>query len=110
MLKGKGVSNGIGFGKVVIIKDQDRTIEKRIVENPEQEMAKFKQAFDQVKEETKEIVSKLSGTEQEIMQAYLMIMEDPTLITETENAIQNLKYCAEYAALMEHKLRNTSFA
>ena len=97
MLKGKGVSNGIGFGKVVIIKDQDRTIEKRIVENPEQEMAKFKQAFDQVKEETKEIVSKLSGTEQEIMQAYLMIMEDPTLITETENAIQNLKYCAEYA-------------
>lgn len=97
MLKGKGVSNGIGFGKVVIIKDQDRTIEKRIVENPEQEMTKFKQAFDQVKEETKEIVSKLSGTEQEIMQAYLMIMEDPTLITETENAIQNLKYCAEYA-------------
>lgn len=97
MLKGKGVSNGIGFGKVVIIKDQDRTIEKRIIENPEQEMTKFKQAFDQVKEETKEIVSKLSGTEQEIMQAYLMIMEDPTLITETENAIQNLKYCAEYA-------------
>lgn len=97
MLKGKGVSNGIGFGKAVIIKDQDRTIEKRIVENPEQEMTKFKQAFDQVKEETKEIVSKLSGTEQEIMQAYLMIMEDPTLITETENAIQNLKYCAEYA-------------
>lgn len=31
------------------------------------------------------------------MQAYLMIVQDPTLITETENIIKNDKYNVEYA-------------
>ena len=97
MLKGKGVSTGIGFGKIVILKNEEKVIEKRIVENPEAEMQKFKQAFNQVIKETEEMVSKLSGTELDIMQAYLMIMQDPSLISETENAITNLSYSAEYA-------------
>lgn len=97
MLKGKGVSTGIGFGNIVILKNQERTIEKRTIEDAENEMQRFKQAFNQITKETEEMVSTLSGTELEIMQAYLMIMQDPTLISETENAIQNLKYCAEYA-------------
>ncbi len=97
MLKGKGVSTGIGFGKIVILKNEEKVIEKRTVENPEAEMQKFKQAFNQVIKETEEMVSKLSGTELDIMQAYLMIMQDPSLISETENAITNLNYSAEYA-------------
>lgn len=97
MLKGKGVSTGIGFGKIVILKNEEKVIEKRTVENPEAEMQKFKQAFNQVIKETEEMVSKLSGTELDIMQAYLMIMQDPSLISETENAITNLSYSAEYA-------------
>ena len=97
MLKGKGVSTGIGFGKIVILKNEEKVIEKRTVENPEVEMQKFKQAFNQVIKETEEMVSKLSGTELDIMQAYLMIMQDPSLISETENAITNLNYSAEYA-------------
>ena len=39
----------------------------------------------------------MSGTEADIMQAYVMIMQDPSLISETENAIKNSKYNAEYA-------------
>ena len=97
MLKGKGVSTGIGFGKIVILKNEEKVIEKRTVENPEAEMQKFKQAFNQVIKETEEMVSKLSGTELDIMQAYLMIMQDPSLISETENAITNLNYSAEFA-------------
>ena len=97
MLKGKGVSTGIGFGKIVILKNEEKVIEKRTVENPEAEMQKFKQAFNQVIKETEEMVSELSGTELDIMQAYLMIMQDPSLISETENAITNLNYSAEYA-------------
>ena len=34
MLKGKGVSTGIGFGNIVILKNQERQIEKKIVEDP----------------------------------------------------------------------------
>lgn len=97
MLKGKGVSTGIGFGNIIVLKNENKIIEKRIVENPNMEMQKFQEAFKKVLKETEEMVEKLSGTELEIMQAYLMIMQDPTLISETESAINNLNYCAEYA-------------
>lgn len=97
MLKGKGVSTGIGFGKIVVLKNEEKVVEKKVVENPEEEMQKFKQAFNQVVKETEEMIEKISGTELEIMQAYLMIMQDPSLIAETENAITNLNYSAEYA-------------
>lgn len=97
MIRGKGVSAGIGFGKIVVLKNQERRIEKKTVENPKKEMKKFKEALKQVTEETEEIVNTTKGTEKEIMNAYLMIMQDPTLTAETENAITNLNYSAEYA-------------
>ena len=97
MIRGKGVSTGIGFGTIVVLKNQERQIEKKTVEDPEKEMKRFKEALEQVTKETEEIVNTSSGTEKEIMSAYLMIMQDPTLTTETENAITNLNYSAEYA-------------
>ena len=42
-------------------------------------------------------MEKSSGTEKEIMTAYLMLVQDPTLTIETENLIKNSKYNAEYA-------------
>ena len=97
MLKGKGVSTGIGFGKIVVLKNDERKIEKQIVKNPELEMQKFQEAFEQVTKETEEMIKTLSGTELEIMEAYLMIMQDSSLTAETENAIKTLNYNAEYA-------------
>ncbi len=97
MLNGKGVSNGVGFGNIVILKNEDRVIEKKIVEDSNNEMKRFKEALEKVTKETEEIVNSISGTEQEIMNAYLMIMQDPSLTVETENAITNLNYSAEYA-------------
>ena len=35
MLKGKGVSNGIGIGSVVVLKKEERVIEKKTVKNAE---------------------------------------------------------------------------
>ena len=97
MIRGKGVSTGIGFGTIVVLKNQERQIEKKTVEDSEKEMKRFKEALEQVTKETEEIVNTSGGTEKEIMSAYLMIMQDPTLTTETENAITNLNYSAEYA-------------
>ena len=97
MLKGKGVSNGVGFGNIAILKHEDRIIEKKIVENPENEMKRFKEALNEITKETQEIADSITGTEKEIMSAYLMIMQDPSLTMETENAINNLNYSAEYA-------------
>ena len=97
MLKGNCVSSGIAFGNVIILKNEKRDISKTIVENVENELNKFKNAYNSVIKETEEMIKKLSGTELEIMQAYLMIMQDPSLIQETENLINNSKYNAEYS-------------
>ena len=97
MLKGQGVSNGIGFGNAIILENEEIKVTQFKIENPEKEIEFFYDAFNKVIEETKEIISKLSGTEADIMQAYLTIMQDPSLITETINMIQNDKYNAGYA-------------
>ena len=97
MIKGKGISKGIGFGKVFIFEKRKRKIKKVIVENSENELEKFKTALNKVEKEIEETIQQSSGTEKEIMNAYLMILKDPTLVIETENLIKNLKYNAEYA-------------
>ena len=97
MIKGKGISKGIGFGKIFILEKRDRKIQKKNVENAEDELKKFKEALNEVEKEIEEIIQQSSIKEKEIMNAYLMILKDPTLIIETENLIKNFKYNAEYA-------------
>lgn len=97
MIKGNGVSTGVGFGNVVILKNEERKIEKKTVKDSDAEMDRLKKAIEEVIKETEEIVNKATGTEKEIMSAYLMILQDPALIQETENGIKDLKYSAEYA-------------
>lgn len=99
MLKGKGVSTGIGFGNIVVLKKVERKIEKKTIEDEqvEQELWRVHKALEEVINETEMQMKNMSGTEADIMQAYVMIMQDPSLISETENAIKNSKYNAEYA-------------
>ncbi len=99
MLKGKGVSTGIGFGNIVVLKKVERKIEKKTIESEqvEYELERLHEALKQVINETEMQMKNISGTEADIMQAYVMIMQDPSLISETENAIKNSKYSAEYA-------------
>ena len=99
MLKGKGVSSGIGLGNVVVLKKVERNVDKKTIENEqiEQELERLHMALNEVAGETEAQLKNISGTEADIMQAYLMIVQDPTLITETENIIKNDKYNVEYA-------------
>ena len=99
MLKGKGVSNGIGFGNIVVLKKVERKIEKKTIESEqvEHEVERLHEALNQVINETEIQMKHITGTEADIMQAYIMIMQDPSLISETENAIKNSNYNAEYA-------------
>ena len=91
MIKGKGISDGIGLGKAVILKNQDIKPEKIQNQDIVSEKETFYQAIHAVEEETKKLISKLSGTEKEIMQAYLMILQDPTLVQETVEIIEKEK-------------------
>lgn len=99
MLKGKGVSTGVGFGNIVVLKKVERKIEKKTIESKqvEQELERLHEALNQVIDETETQMKNMSGTEADIMQAYVMIMQDPSLISETENAIKNSHYNVEYA-------------
>ena len=99
MLKGKGVSSGIGLGNVVVLKKVERNVEKKAIDNEqvEHELERLNMALNEVAGETEAQLKNITGTEADIMQAYLMIVQDPTLITETENIIKNDKNNVEYA-------------
>ena len=97
MITGKGVSIGIGFGNTIILKNEERKIEKKTVDDLKAEMDKLEKALEDVTKETEEIVNKATGTEKDIMSAYLMILQDPALVEEAKKGIKDLKYNAEYA-------------
>lgn len=98
MLKGKGVSKGIGIGHTKVLKHEEVKLTDFKVEDKENELNYFKKCLNNVIEDTKKVLEKLSGTEADIMNAYLMILQDPTLTEETERLIQEDGYNAGYAA------------
>ena len=96
MLKGMGISDGIGIGKVIILNDEDIKPEKIRTDDIEQEKKIFMSAIQSVKNETEELIKKLNGTEKDIMEAYLMILQDDTLVQETIGIIEQEKCNAAY--------------
>lgn len=98
MVKGKGVSKGIGIGHTKVLKNEEVKLTDFKVEDKENELSYFKKCLNNVIEDTREVLEKLSGTEADIMNAYLMILQDPTLTVETERLIQEDGYNAGYAA------------
>ncbi len=97
MLKGNGVSKGIGIGHTQVLKDEEVKLTDFKVEDRENEFKFFKKCLNEVIEDTKKVTEKLSGTEADIMNAYLMILQDPTLTSETERLIKEDGYNAGYA-------------
>lgn len=97
MIKGKGVSEGVGLGKVIVLKNEDIKPEKIRIEDVMAEKEVFYQAVHAVEIETEELINRLSGTEKDIMQAYLMILQDPTLIQEIVKIMEEENCNAAYA-------------
>lgn len=97
MLKGTGISEGIGIGKAIILKNEKIEPKKVKIDDTNLEKEKFYKALDEVKKEIEEIVEKNSGTKKEIMEAYLMILQDPMLIEETIKIIETENSNSDYA-------------
>lgn len=97
MLVGKGISEGIGLGKVVILKENEIKIEKQKIKDTSAEKQKIHNAIKKVESEIENLIQNISGTEKEIMQAYLMILQDPSLIEETIKIIEQEKFNSSYA-------------
>lgn len=97
MLVGKGVSDGIGLGKVVILKENELKIEKQKIEDISAEKQLVYNAIKEVENEIEDLIQNISGTEKEIMQAYLMILQDPNLTEEIIKIIEQEKCNSLYA-------------
>ncbi len=97
MLVGKGISEGIGLGKAVILKENELKIEKQKIEDISLEKQQIYDAIKEVEGEIEKLIQNIDGTEKEIMQAYLMILQDPSLIQETIKIIEQEKCNSAYA-------------
>lgn len=97
MLVGKGISEGIGLGKAVILKENGLKIEKQKIEDISAEKQQIYDAVKEVESEIEKLIKHIDGTEKEIMQAYLMILQDPRLIQETIKIIEQEKCNSAYA-------------
>lgn len=101
MLKGKGISTGIGIGKVQILKKEEIKIEKNKIENVENELEKLNVSLNSVISETEkaiEILKENQNNEQiQILEAYLMILHDETLISKAKELIIKEKLNSVYA-------------
>ena len=97
MLVGKGVSDGIGLGKVVILKENELKIEKQKIEDISAEKQLVYNAIKEVENEIEDLIQNISGTEKEIMQAYLMILQDRNLTEEIIKIIEQEKCNSLYA-------------
>ena len=97
MLVGKGISEGIGLGKAVILEENRLKIEKQKIEDISAEKQQIYDAVKEVESEIEKLIQNIDGTEKEIMQAYLMILQDPSLIRETIKIIEQDKCNSAYA-------------
>ena len=97
MLVGKGISEGIGLGKVVILEENELKIEKQKIEDISAEKQQIYDAVKEVESGIEKLIKNIDGTEKEIMQAYLMILQDPSLIQETIKIIEQEKCNSAYA-------------
>lgn len=100
MLKGTAASEGIGIGKVLLIEEVSLEYTPRSIENPEAEIARFKEAIAEFVRQTEEQAEALKASagekEAEIMLGHISMINDPYMQGETEKLIQNGQ-CAEAA-------------
>lgn len=97
MLKGKGISKGIGIGKALVLKKQEIKIEKSKIENIEKELEKLEVSLNSVIEETEKIKENSNNEQEKILEAYLMILQDETLIQKAKELIEKESLNCVYA-------------
>ena len=103
MKKGIGVSPGICMGKVFIKQDK-LEIDKKNINEIDYEINRLDNAIENTKKQIENLCKitkeKIGEEESGIFEAHLLILEDPEIINQTKERIQNKKENAEWA-LME---------
>ena len=101
MYKGTSASAGIGIGTAVIVEEAELVIERREIADTDAEIQRFKGALERTIADTErmaqDLAARVGEKEAEIMQGHMMLLSDPMLTGEIENAVRNEKVNSEIA-------------
>ena len=93
MYKGTGASAGIGIATAVVVEESELVIERREISDTEAEIQRFRSAVDRTIADTErmaqDLASRAGEKEAEIMQGHMLLLADPMLTGEIENAVRN---------------------
>ena len=93
MLKGIGASQGFGIGKAVVIKDISLDWSSVKYVDSEHQKERLRSAVAKFSEETKALASELKKNagekEAEILEGHIVMLEDPFMLSQMEEAIDN---------------------
>lgn len=91
-LKGVGVSPGIAIGRVFLKEDIAIEIKNETIQNPEEEIKRFKDAIEKSKQQLQELyeyaLKKVGKHEAQVFAAHTMILEDEELIEKVNEKIR----------------------
>lgn len=101
MRKGIGASQGIGIGRAIHVQQQELTYGPKRVTDKEAEKARLQAAIDQFVQETQALADtfgkRLNARDGEILTGHIAMIQDPFLLEEMNQCIEDGQ-CAEYAA------------
>lgn len=101
MLKGIGVSKGFAIGYAFVLEEEKIEIAKKIINNPDLELERFRNAIKETRIDLERIILKtsveISFEESKIFEAHLMMLEDFEIIDKTRELILKSKINSEYA-------------
>ena len=101
MYKGTSASAGIGIGTAVIVEEAELVIERREIADADAEIQRFKGALERTIADTErmaqDLAARVGEKKAEIMQGHMMLLSDPMLTGEIENAVRNEKVNSEIA-------------
>lgn len=93
MLKGIGASQGFGIGKAVVIKDINLDYSFVKFTDSEHQKKRLRSAVADFSDETKALAAELKKNagekEAEILEGHLVMLEDPFMLSQMEEAIDN---------------------
>ncbi len=101
MIKGIGVSEGVGIGKAFVLEKTELEIDPSKVDNIESEISKFEQAIEICKEQIDELyttaLAAFGESKANIFKAHSMIASDEALITQVKKKIKSESCRATFA-------------
>lgn len=104
-ITGIGVSDGIAIAKAYRLETPDLTVEKRTIDQPEQELARFESAKSEAAVELEAIRAKAAENfgedKAEIFSAHLLVLNDPELANTVKGSIEqgiNAEFALQQAA------------